>query len=221
MNRLIPHKALLFTLLMVLVGAGNLIGQNNQGGTSPGLPGEHGLPGNQDGGGSTSTLAQQTLTLSAGWNWISLYLECDADLLTALKEGLGQNNTIAVIKNMGSSTMLQNGSWSGSLSLTNTSLFMVNLSAPTTVTLTAPLANPADHPITLAPGWNWIGYPLDHSMSISEALSGITPHQGDQIKNMSGTSSFTGNAWQGSLNRLEPGDGYMYYNSGAAMTLVY
>ena len=211
-------KKVLHTLLFLLV-MGLL---TTAAGQTPGLPGEHGLEGGQDAGGGSSATVQQVLNLNAGWNWISCYVECDASLLAALQEGLAANNGTAMIKDMSYSTMLQNGSWSDSdLALSNTSMYMINLEQATTVTLTAPLANPSAHPITLTSGWNWIGYPLDHSMTISEALSGLTPHTGDQIKSMTGASSYNGTSWAGSLEQLEPGVGYMYYNSGTAMTLVF
>lgn len=214
-------KKVLHTLLFLLV-MGLSFTWTTAAGQTPGLPGDHGLEGGQDAGGGSAAMVQQVLNLSAGWNWISCYVECDANLLATLQEGLAANNGTAMIKDMSYSTMLQNGSWSDTdLALSNTSMYMVNLEQATTVTLTAPLANPSDHPITLTSGWNWIGYPLDHSMTISEALSGLTPHTGDQIKSMTAASSYNGTSWEGTLEQLEPGGGYMYYNSGTAMTLVF
>lgn len=218
-TQLFHSKKVLRTVLFLMIigiGMGKSFAQNN-----PGLPGGHGLEGNQDANGGSPAMTTQTLAMDEGWNWVSLYLECDANLLTALQAGIAQNNVTGVIKDMNTSDILQNGSWSGNLSLTNESMVMVYLKNPTTVTLSASLANPANHTITLEPGWNWICYPLDHSISVSEALSGITPHNNDLIKNMSGSASFTNNTWQGSLKSLVPGEGYMYYNNGSAMTLTY
>ena len=75
--------------------------------------------------------------------------------------------------------------------------------------------------MTLKSGWNWIGFPSDTPLPIEEALSGLTPHNGDMIKNMSGASKFTGGSWQGTLETLEPGCGYMYNNKGAQITFTY
>ena len=189
---------------------------------TPGLPGAHGLSENQSAGGDSPSPTQQVLNLDAGWNWISLYLENDANLLSVLQAGLALNNTSVMIKNIDYSMMLQNGSWSASeLTLTNESLYMLNLENATTVTLTGTLANSTNHPITLKPGWNWIGFPLDHSLPVTEALSGITPNKGDLIKYMTGSSSYNGTTWEGSLENLDPGVGYMYYNQGSTITLTY
>ena len=209
---------ILFALL-IMAGMGQALAQN---GTYPGLPGDHGLPENQNANENNPTQVQQVLNLNTGWNWISFYLECDPDLLSSFQEGLALNNTTAMIKSIDNTTMLQNGSWSASgLTLSNESMFMVNLSSPTMVTLMGSLADPADHPITLKSGWNWIGFPLDHPLPVTEVLSGITPNNGDMIKSMSGSLSYDGITWKGSLETLEPGIGYMYYNNGTSITLTF
>ena len=111
------------------------------------------------------TELDQTYAISAGWNWMSSYLECSDELFTALKEGIAANNTSAVIKNMDGSTMLQTieqtPRWNGSMSFVNESMYMLKVANATVVTLTAAPANPVDHPITLNPGWTWIGFPFN------------------------------------------------------------
>ena len=165
---------------------------------------------------------EQTLNLKPGWNWISSYVECSQELLMELQSAIAAEGGTAMIKDMTYSTMLQNGSWSDSdLEFVNESMYMVNLSKAVTVTLTAPRATASTHPVTLKSGWNWIGFPSDTPLPIEEALSGLTPHNGDMIKNMSGASKFTGGSWQGTLETLEPGCGYMYNNKGAQITFTY
>ena len=171
---------------------------------------------------------EQTYAIEPGWNWMSSYLECSDELFTALKEGIAANNTSAVIKNMDGSVMLQTIEqtpvWNGSMPFVNESMYMMNVGNATEVTLTASPANPAAHPITLTPGWNWIGFPSTKAMDLTEALSGITPNNGDVIKNMDGVSTFnsTYGVWQGNLSTLDPGNGYMYYNNSTEpMILVF
>ena len=169
---------------------------------------------------------EQTYAIDPGWNWMSSYLECSDELFTALKEGIAANNTSAVIKNMDGSVMLQTIEqtpvWNGSMPFVNESMYMMNVGNATEVTVTAAPADPAEHPITLAPGWNWIGFVSANDMTVSEALANITPTSGDVIKNMDGVTTFTGGIWQGSLPNLEAGNGYMYYNKAASnVTLVY
>ena len=69
--------------------------------------------------------------------------------------------------------------------------------------------------ITLNPGWNWISYPLTTQMGIDEALSGITPVAGDQIKSKTAISVWDEDEeeWSGTLTTMTPGLGYMYYSA--------
>jgi len=173
--------------------------------------------------GSIPATIEQSITLDAGWNWFSCYLECDDTLFEALKEAIAATNSTAMIKSMDYSILLQNGSWSVSeLTLNTESLFMINQTAPVTFTLTAAPVDPTLQPITLVPGWNWIGFPSTQPLSLEQAFAGINPSNGDMIKNMDAASSYSGGAWQGSMNQLEPGKGYMYYNNSSEVkTLVF
>ena len=68
-----------------------------------------------------------------------------------------------------------------------------------------------DVPITLNQGWNWISYPHSEPMSISEALSGFTPAQGDVIKSQNnGNCVYQNGTWRGTLTTFIPGKGYKY-----------
>ena len=183
-------------------------------GGGPGLPSDHGLSGNQDANGSQPVATEQVLAFSPGWNWFSCYLECDDAMFTALKGGIAENTGYAVIKDQTNSTMLQSNSWSPSgLNLVNESMYMVSLEESVTVTLNGAMAATASHVIELKPGWNWIGFPSTKSLPVGTALASITPNQGDLIKSMTVTSSYSG-GWSGQLKNLEPGVGYMYYNAG-------
>ena len=59
-------------------------------------------------------------------------------------------------------------------------------------------------------------------MSLENALSNLTPNEGDVIKGQNGFATYSGTAWTGSLKILEPGRGYMYQNNGdEALILIY
>ena len=166
--------------------------------------------------------AEQAISLSSGWNWWSSSLEMDATLDAALKDAIAAENTTAVIKNVGGNTMLENGTWSPVMALNNESMYMIRVDNAVTATLTAAPADPANHPITLASGWNWIGFPTVNAMTLDEAFAGITPNEEDVVKGTAGPATYTAEyGWNGSLTGLEPGVGYMYKNNGDPMTLVY
>ena len=213
----------------------NLPGDHGQGGNqdadsivtpgtsdTPLLPGDHGQGGNQDADSETPAQTTQTISLYAGWNWVSFFLECDAGFIAGLKEDIAQNNDESLIKDISQNSMLQNGVWyDGNLTFTNKSMYMILVKNDTPLTLHGTLAKPESNTITLFPGWNWIGFPETRSMTLEEALSGIQPNEGDVIKDVGKTSTYSGNEWQGSLTQLKPGTGYMYLNTGATFTLTF
>ncbi len=157
-----------------------------------------------------ATTIEQTVTLNAGWNWWSTNLEISkTDLEAALgefgiqvsshRDGFDMRNTA-------------NGNWIGNLSgFCVEKMYKVRVSENCSITLSGIVVSPADHPITLTRGWNWIGFPLEQSLSVSEALSDLNPEPGDEIKSkQNGFCQFSGTRWIGNLETLEPGQGYMY-----------
>ena len=169
--------------------------------------------------------AAQSYTLNSGWNWWSTYIEQNgADGLTMLEEGLGEHGEFIQSR---TGTMVENfdGSfWWGDLNaVTNEDMYEVKTNAQVSVTMTGSVANPASHPITVAPGWNWIGYVSDASNTVGNALSSLTPNEDDIIQSRNAFSSyFPGWGWYGDLENMTPGQGYMYKSRGtASQTLVY
>ena len=164
-----------------------------------------------------------TLDFVPGWNWFSMPVECSDGLFAALKDGIAEVNSTALIKNATASSMLQNGNWStSSLEFINESMYLLNIENASTLTLSAPRASAAAHPIAILPGWNWIGYVSASDMAIEDALSSLEPNENDLIKSANKTASYNSSGWKGSLSVMEPGGGYMYYNGGMeTQTLVY
>ena len=177
----------------------------------------------------------QTTTFSLGWNWWSTYLETQGyNSLAMLEEGLGENG----IQIKSQSDFVQylevpgyGGYWYGTLDtiLSNEQTYKVQTSAACQMVLNGTPVSPADHPITILPGWNWIGFPSSSAISFAEAFANFTPTDGDQVKSQSGFTQYMeipgyGGIWYGGLEmeNLTPGMGLMYksMNSGNA-TLVY
>ena len=158
----------------------------------------------------TFPAVEQTVTLNKGWNWWSTNLDISkTDLEAALGEygiqisshhdGFDMRNTA-------------NGNWIGNLSgFCVEKMYKVRVSENCNIPLSGFAVSPADHPITLTRGWNWIGYPLEQSLTVSEALSDLNPETGDEIKSkQNGFCQFSGTRWIGNLQTLDPGQGYMY-----------
>ena len=168
---------------------------------------------------SSSTIsAPQTVTqviaLSQGWNWFSTNVEVTFD---DLKEALvaAVPGTSITVKSKTKNTAYNPGSnrWKGSLnSLDVTQMYMIYLSANCEITLTGMPINPAEHPVTISNGSNWIAFPLGENMSVSNAFAGFAVN-GDKVKSRNGNSQYIRNRWSGGVTTLVPGQGYMYISN--------
>lgn len=169
----------------------------------------------------------QTTNFSQGWNWWSTYIEQEGtEGLEALENGLGANGSIVKAQNEGYVSYLEGYGWYGSLErLYNEQSYRVQANAACTMQLQGLPTIPADHPITLNPGWTWMGFPWNQAMSVEAALEGFEPEANDFIKGRNAYTMYYAengySMWFGPLNSLEPGQGYVYYsNSGEAKTLT-
>jgi hypothetical protein len=155
--------------------------------------------------------SSQTVSFTQGWNWFSTYLDITMDdLKAALVSALP--GTKIVIKSKGNGTATYNGRrWKGQLSaLDVTQMYRIGVMSGCEFTLEGEPVNPAEHPITISYGDNWIGFPFNESKTLRRAF-GRFPVEGDVVKsNGNGAAKFNGTRWRGSLNTLEPGQGYIY-----------
>ena len=155
-----------------------------------------------------STIVHQTDALNAGWNWWSTYLDIT---LEDLETALGSNG-LNIVTNNGIVTYSEEDGWDGNLnSLNQAKMYKIEVVTDCSVVLSGNVVDPSSYTITLAPGVNWIGFPVNHDMSLNEAFAGFTPAQGDVVKILGGGSAmYAGNAWVGGLRNLKPGKGYIY-----------
>ena len=167
---------------------------------------------------NTNTI--QTVALLAGWNWVSFNAEITmADLQAALLAAypnVGMNDL--VIKSKGEGQTAYNPTvnrWVGSLTTLDLSqMYMVKVPADGEISVEGMPIDPAEHPAVIAPGANWIAFPLGQSMSITDAFAGF-PANGDIVKAKGGGQAqwnSAANRWIGALVNapLQPGQGYMY-----------
>ena len=177
----------------------------------------------------TSTVTH-TQPLASGWNWWSTYIEQNGiDGLGMLENSIGsagvriqgRNGTVDQFEYQGSSY------WYGSLNaITNEQMYKIRTNTACNAEIIGNVALPANHPITINGGWNWIGFPCNQSVSIDAAMSTFTPEANDVIKGRNGSTTYVSygstSLWYGTLNTLEPGQGYMYKsNSSISKTLTF
>lgn len=179
---------------------------------------------------AASNMLRQEIPLNDGWNWVSFNLndEQDNDLTNLSKETIlanVDNNQIEIIKNQTTYAQSYEGSILGSLSTFDIEpLYMFKMvdNSNEVIIYEGKALNPADIPISINEGWNWIGYIGQRMLSTNEALSSLNPSSGDIIKSQTAFSMYANESlgWLGTLSNMKAGEGYMLKHSGSA-TLTY
>lgn len=160
---------------------------------------------------------EQNLKLTTNWNWVSLGVR-PADqrpaavfpLLTPWKVFI-KDKTSAMIFSDGNNWMPEDAR------IQAATMYKVKITPvvegqqlPEQVPVTGEQLKLKETPVTLTPGWNWIGYTPLTTMTVDEALAAANPQVGDCVKSQHGIAFYSQNGWEGSLKALESGHGYMY-----------
>jgi len=161
-------------------------------------------------------------TLNEGWNWYSTYVELeDNNGLEQLENSMGSNGLIIKSRNNGFVEYYEAGGesgWFGNLgAIVNEQMYKIRTNAACTTAVVGEPASVEDHPITIGNGWNWIGFPCSQPVNVSTALADFTPANNDILKGRNGFATYysegDNSLWYGTLNSLEPGQGYMYQSN--------
>ena len=156
-----------------------------------------------------SNVYTQEVSLTPGWNWWAPTVQCT---LAELETALGTNGL--TIKSKDASATYSNGQWSGTLTeLTLGQMYRIETSNTCEFTLNG--TRPASVTLTLGPGQNWFGCTGSESLTIANAFANFTPTSGDKIISQDeGFAIFNGTTWEGTLDTLQPGHGYVYVSQG-------
>jgi hypothetical protein len=162
----------------------------------------------------------QTITLTAGWNWVSFNV-LPADLsLNSIFSGIFPQ--VEQVKTQTQSVIRSNGNWKGDLANMNGvgqyKMYKVKVSTACTLTVTGTAALSAS-PIQLGGGWNWVAYLPTTAMPIATALASISG-QVQEVKSLTHSATYNGTTWSGALMQLEPCQGYAIKMS-SPWTLAY
>jgi len=156
-------------------------------------------------------IRQNTLQISlkANWNWISL---------NATTDDMSFNNLFGTLNGKGERIVIHTGfaeylasanTWSGSVSqLSPLEMGMLRLKEAATLEIMAVPVNTNETVLPLTTNWNWISYLPMFSLSLDEALDSING-KAEVIVGQQGFSEYVdNNGWFGTLNTLEPFQGY-------------
>ena len=96
-------------------------------------------------------------------------------------------------------------------------MYKIQVSEACEITLTGVPVNTSEEVLTINQGNNWIGFPSGSSMTVSEAFAGLDPVNGDVVKSQTGSSVYNGGNWIGTVETLQPGQGYLYYSKATSV----
>ncbi|MBO4430304.1 MAG: CotH kinase family protein [Bacteroidaceae bacterium] len=148
------------------------------------------------------------LELARGWNWTSHCLYQPVALAELPQNALRVLSQTREAYREGTKMM-------GTFSAMDAGvLYKIQMKAADTFTSDKLFCN-SNMPIALMPGWNWIGYPVDGSQQVKDALEGFLAEEGDKLIGQDGFATYTNGSWIGSLTSFDRGKGYMLYTQKA------
>jgi hypothetical protein len=155
---------------------------------------------------------QQNISLDSGWNWFSSNVDITLDDLKSALVAAVPGTSIKIKSQSNGSTSYNGSTWRGALnSLDVSQMYMISVSTNCEITLTGMPINPAEHPVAINNGVNWIAFPLGENMTLDNAFAGFAV-SGDKVKSQTTTGNYNGTLWRPNFS-LEPGKGYMYISN--------
>ncbi|MEH0154468.1 T9SS type A sorting domain-containing protein [Limibacter armeniacum] len=161
----------------------------------------------------------------AGWTWVSFNLNAESNAnINDLLVGIGSEGD--VIKGQDDYDQYSEVTgWIGSLTnnggVTADQMYKIKLTNASNLQVKGTPVEVNSTDIAVDTGWNYVGFTPQVSMTITEALAGITPMEDDLLKSQDAFSLYHPTyGWVGTLQTLRPGEGYMLY-TGNETTFTY
>ena len=161
-------------------------------------------------------LPEQSVSLAAGWNLISLNVQpSDLSVTNVLGDIAG---SVLQVKNADVTYALGVAAYFNTMTeLDMTSGYWINLSAPATLTVTGTAINPAAAPIALKQGWNLVSYLPSGPLTVTTALASIAPYL-QEARSL--TQVYIPGGGANTLTTMSAGNGY-WLKVSQACTLIY
>ncbi len=175
---------------------------------------------------SAEDIVAEKIELSKGWNWISFNVKSEnlSDLNELfkdldLKDGdMIKSATQYAQYNAGLSQWLGGVTTQG---IGNEFMYKMFVNKDDTLHYQGPIIEPKNTPISIYPGWNWIGFVPRVNISVREVLASLELETDDILKSQTAFAVYDEYmGWIGSLEYMQPGKGYMFQAKNAG-TLVY
>jgi len=168
------------------------------------------------------------IPLSKGWNWLGFFLDpvdpMDVtEVLTSIPHMNGdQIKGQTTYADYNGNSLKFNGTLTNAPGIQPEQLYKFITFQDDTLVMKGDIIDPTTKPVTLVPGWNWIGFISIRNQSIAQALGNLTPAENDLIKGKNRFAVYDPLlGWVGSLKTLTPGAGYMYLNTDVQKVFTY
>jgi len=149
-----------------------------------------------------------------GWTWVSHNME-NAVSTADFTDGIAANVERIVGK---TSEVINDPNYGliGSLTELQPAVgYKIKVKANTDKIIKGNELNANENTVSVKAGWNWIGYPLNQTMTVNEALEYFEASVGDEIVGNDGTAVYDGETWNG-LELMNPGQGYLFKTATTA-----
>lgn len=158
-------------------------------------------------------VSSNEISLSANWNWTSFPVVPTDNSINNIFGTINYSDQDIVKSQFYYNQFLTGTGWVGSLNnIDFKESYKIWLSNPRNINISGDYIDAAANPLTIKPGFNWVGYFLDIPKSINDAFTNFTPAENDRILSQFGNSTYSSSTWIGSVSTLAPAEGYIYYS---------
>ncbi len=162
------------------------------------------------------------IAVPAGWKWVSFGLFTNelADVNHILKDlTSAEGDQIKGLLHFDQYSEAE-GKWLGTITnnggFRNQEMYKLKVASASKIRYQGEIPTPSQAPVSIVPGWNWIGFVSQRNMEINEALQSLQATDGDIIKSQYQLAVYDKNfGWIGNLSSLIPGEGYMLFAQNA------
>ncbi|WP_111706330.1 LamG-like jellyroll fold domain-containing protein [Lutibacter citreus] len=174
-----------------------------------------------------SDVLVQDIELNKGWTWVSLNVnDSNYSNLNALTQSLKLETDDRMLSHSPSqletyykdASVPSNSTWSGTVSanggLSVSKMYKVKFANEQALNIKGTPIDLSNWSFPIKENWNWLPYPLLGNQSTNEALAYFDAVDGDVIKSQNLFAIYDPiNGWNGTLNYLVSGTGYMIKSS--------
>ncbi|MFT5158367.1 MAG: hypothetical protein ACI83I_002933, partial [Bacteroidia bacterium] len=152
----------------------------------------------------------QTIYLTKGWNWFSLFVKNPNSSPQNLFADAFKD-TLTVVKKHGEYVQYLNSTWHGDFdTLYPGEGYMINVPQADTVEIYGAIAGAIHTPIEGNNTWTWVGNTDLFGTSVNDKLGNLTSEDGDIIKSEDAFALYNNSIgkWVGNLSYIDPGSAY-------------